>query len=59
MTKTEQALLDQLGDLQNQLKNCQDPESRNEIQKIIDENFLTLGMLYHEILFGKKKNEME
>jgi len=55
MTKTEQALLNRLEDLQNQLKNCQESELRNEIQKMIDENFLTLGMLYHAILFGKKK----
>lgn len=57
MTKTEQALLNQLEDLQNQLKNCQDPKLRNEIQKTIDENFLTLGMLYHAVLFRKRESK--
>ena len=55
INKTEQALLDRLDELKLELENCKDPEERVEIQKIIDENFLTLGMFYKTYLYGKPK----
>ena len=53
--KTEEAILNRLEELQIELKICQDLEQRIEIQKVIDQNFLTLGMLYHSILYNKEK----
>jgi hypothetical protein len=54
INKTEEALLARIEELQIELKNCQDPKKCIEIQDIIDENFLTLGMFYKTYVYGDK-----
>jgi len=56
MNKIEEALLARIEELELELENCQEPKKRIEIQDIIDENFLTLGMFYHTLLYEGKWN---